>query len=245
MPGAARSCENQCGYFFKTLILLMTMAAVGLGTAACFQCKFLLVDLTTGTGWDVILDFIPDEFTSVWVGVFQWVPALNGEAIGECRSYDSFFPPDSQYLQVAQGCAIAAPIIGFVGVMISCFELICCSFFASCIFSFIFFFSASGVQMGVFGLLALPGWCGDADSQDCYEGHIDAITFWLFVLAGFFYFISSLLLCCVPRPDPCLQNRRSEDHEVATKENDQGAVEEPEIQQSPHYGDEPHYVETY
>jgi hypothetical protein len=88
----------------------MAMAAVGLGIAASLQCQFLLVDLSTGTGWDLILDLLPDGVTSVWVGVFQWAPALDGNVIGECRTYDSFFGDTSEYyLGVAQGCAIAAP----------------------------------------------------------------------------------------------------------------------------------------
>jgi hypothetical protein len=95
---------------YRTVILLLTMAAVGLSVAGSLQCQFLLVDLTTGTGWDVILDRIPDEFTSVWVGVFRWGPAINGTLVGECRKYDSFFGDSSQYfLEVAQACAVAAP----------------------------------------------------------------------------------------------------------------------------------------
>jgi hypothetical protein len=84
-------------------------------------------------------------------------------------------------------------VIGFIGVIISCFELICCSFFASCIFAFIFLFAASGVQMGVFGMFASPGWCSDFDTDECYENHIDSATFWMILLAGFFYFLSSLV----------------------------------------------------
>jgi hypothetical protein len=95
---------------YRTLILLLTMAAVGLSIAGSLQCQFLLVDLTTGTGWDIILDLLPDEFTSVWVGVFRWGPAINGNLVGECQKYDSFFGDSSQYyLEVAQTCAIAAP----------------------------------------------------------------------------------------------------------------------------------------
>lgn len=91
------------------------MAAVGLGIAGCLQCEFLLIDLSTGAGagWDVILDIIPVDVTSVWVGVFQWGAAVNGERIGECQTYDTLLGNSvsgtADYIKVAQGCAIAAP----------------------------------------------------------------------------------------------------------------------------------------
>ena len=225
----------------------MTMAAVGLSIAGSLQCQFLLVDITTGTGWDLILGLIPDGLNQVWVGIFQWGPAINGNLAGECRYYDDFFNGgDQYYLEVAQICAIVAPVIGFIGILISCFELICCSFFGSCIFACIFFFAAAGVQMGTFGLFASPGWCTDLSSGDCYDNNVDKATFWMLLLSGAFFLFSSFILCCAPRPDPCLQNRSARDPGDASKvEHDAEEVEAPEITPSHSGGGSPHYVETY
>jgi hypothetical protein len=100
--------------YIRTLILLLTMTAVGLSVAGSLQCQFLLIDITTGTGWDLILGLLPDGLSQVWVGIFQWGPALNGELAGECRYYDEFFGGSEQYyLEVAQICSIIAPSESF------------------------------------------------------------------------------------------------------------------------------------
>lgn len=86
------------------------MTAVGLSVAGSLQCQFLLVDFTTGTGWDTIIDVLPDGVSQVWVGIFKWGPAVNGNLAGECRYYDEFFGGSSQYyIEVAQICSIIAP----------------------------------------------------------------------------------------------------------------------------------------
>jgi hypothetical protein len=104
----------------------MTMAAVGLSIAGSLQCQFFLMELTTGTGWDAILDIIPDEFSSIWVGVFQWGPAIDGVLVGECRSYESFFDNTPSYVDVAQACAIAAPSKSccYLGNTCQCLEML-------------------------------------------------------------------------------------------------------------------------
>ena len=86
------------------------MAAVGLSIAGSLQCQFLLVDITSGTGWDLILGLLPDGLNQVWVGIFHWGAALDGNLVGECRTYNDFFSGSEQYyLEVAQICAIVAP----------------------------------------------------------------------------------------------------------------------------------------
>jgi hypothetical protein len=89
----------------------------------------------------------------------------------------------------------------------------------------------------------------DLDSNNCYDNNVYLPTFWMLLLSGAFFFFPSLLLCCVPRPDPCLQNRsgdRSGDqHEASKHEHEAEEIEAPEITPSHSGGDGPHYVETY
>ena len=97
--------------------------------------------------------------------------------------------------------------------------------------------------MGTFALFASPGWCTDPAS-DCYANNVDKGTFWMLLLSGACFLVSSFILCCSPRPDPCLQNRSSRHEDAGKMEREAEEVEAPEITPS-HSGGEPHYVETY
>jgi hypothetical protein len=101
---------------------------------------------------------------------------------------------------------ILPSVLGFIGVIVSCVELICCSFFSSCIFAFIFFFAATGTQMGIFGMFASPGWCADQETSECYDNHVNSETFWMLLLSGFFFFISSLLVSEMTKEAWCTSN---------------------------------------
>ena len=80
-------------------------------------------NLSLAAAFALILGLLPDGVVQVWVGIFQWGPALNGNLIGECRSYTEFFNGgDQYYLEVAQICAIIAP---------SELDNVCYAFFAS------------------------------------------------------------------------------------------------------------------
>mmetsp|Transcript_14742 Transcript_14742/g.25543 ORF Transcript_14742/g.25543 Transcript_14742/m.25543 type:complete len:260 (+) Transcript_14742:82-861(+) len=259
MPGISRSCENQCGYCFKIFILLLSCAAVGLSVAGSMQCQFLKLNMDAQrSGWDQILDAILGQTNWVWVGVFRWTPtAEDGTIEGSCQNYPEYFESvaddEAYYLYVAQICGIIAPIIGFIGVIVSMFELICCSFFGSCIFACFLFLAASGIQAGIFSMFASPNWCWTYETEEelenCYKENVDSATFWMILLSSFFFLVCSLLNCCVPRPDPCLQNQSPKDPEYASNQHHDGEIhnhdEGVEIQQvdSPGHGN--HYVETY
>ena len=123
-----------------------------------------------------------------------------------CFVYDRIFDLDAptEILFVIQLCAVIAPSLAFIGILISILELFFCQFVGSFITTSILLLAASVVQSGTFGIILIdpvliyPGLCFETE---CEIG--DAVYF--SASSAFAYFISCVLLCCSPRPIPCLQ----------------------------------------
>jgi hypothetical protein len=90
----------------------------------------------------------------------------------------------------------------------------------------------------------------ETEQEDCFQNNVDQSTFWMILLSSFFFLVCGLLNCCVPRPDPCLQNRG------ASHDAEKDAEVYNNNHQHPNQDVEPHepieisttnnnYVETY
>jgi hypothetical protein len=118
-----------------------------------------------------------------------------------CFVYDKLFDLDApnETLFVIQLCAVIAPSLAFIGILISILELFFCRFVGSFIAASILFLAASVVQSGTLGIILIdPGLCFESE---CEIG--DAVYF--SASSAFAFFISCFILCCSPRPLPCLQ----------------------------------------
>ncbi len=134
------------------------------------------------------------------MGIFQYQileHGDDGQVSDGCTSYDQqFMDAPNEVLVAAQFCAVLAPSFAALAILISACELICCRFHGSFLTGNILFLTAAGVQAGTFCLFAEPSFCFDG----CDIG--SAVYFSAF--AAFAFFLSSILLCCSSRPEPCL-----------------------------------------
>ena len=118
-----------------------------------------------------------------------------------CAVYDKIFDLDAPHeiLFLIQICAVIAPSLAFIGILISILELFFFEFVGSFITASILFLAATVVQSATFGIILIdPGLCFETE---CEIG--DAVYF--SASSAFAFFISCVLLCCSPRPIPCLQ----------------------------------------
>ncbi|MGK3737382.1 MAG: hypothetical protein ACI8RD_004097 [Bacillariaceae sp.] len=147
------------------------------------------------------------------MGIFKYDNSTSNSTIQEeneagslfttegCSMYDNIFlDTTNKALPAIQLCAVIAPSLAFIAILISIFELLFCKFVGSFITASILFLAASVVQSGTFGIILVePGLCFESE---CEIG--DAVYF--SASSAFAFFISCVLLCCSPRPLPCLQN---------------------------------------
>lgn len=202
MNDSTRSCELQCGYILKILIILLTSAGIVLSFFASNTCQFLYF------GSDVFyeIDTSFDDQTEGWIGIFKYgVTANENEenAFERCSLYDNFWNMDdpNEALLASQLCAVIAPSLAFIAIFISTFELLCCKFFGSFIAASVLFLIASVFQIGTFGIFLIePSLCFDSDGCEIGKAAYFSAS------AVFVFFTSCILLCCSPRPSPCLQN---------------------------------------
>jgi len=203
---ATRSCKLQCGYILKIIIILLATAGISLSFFASNTCQFLLFE--TEAYNETIFSSAFDEKTGGWIGIFKSEKIVQDEdeeslTTYRCSLYDNLFlDAPNKVLFVIQLCAVMAPSLAFIAILISIFELLCCKFSGSFIASCALFLAASLFQIGTFGIFLIdPSLCFDSHACTCEIG--EAVYF--SVSCVFFFFSSCILLCCSPRPHSYFQ----------------------------------------
>ena len=129
----------------------------------------------------------------------------------------------NEALLASQLCGMLAPCLAFIAICISTIELLCCRFSGSFVLESVLLLAASLFQSGTFGIFLIDqDLCFDSDG--CTIGKAAYIS----TSAIFFYFSACILLCCSPRPFPCMQNTHKKRCESAIDDE----IEAPE--QWPH-----------
>jgi hypothetical protein len=174
--------------------------------------------------------------TKGWVGIFGYqllehhgddeidntpleekTPSMDG-----CDWYDGqFLDAPNEAIITSQLCATIAPSLATIAMVITTIEFCCCFLFSgSFVTTSILLLSAAGVQGGTFAIFAEPTFC--YDNNGCAVGLAGIYS----ACASFSFFVACLLLCCSPRPYPCLisnsKNNSISNHTNQKVEEDAG-----------------------
>ena len=141
------------------LTLLTVTTAIILSIVASFNCNFLKFENDSGEASEG-LDPPFDGSIEAHVGIFGYEIIDHADETAKtngCVAYDGKYG-DAPYeaLIAAQFCALFAPVIGAVGLLLSCIDTFCCRFFGSFLISSALFVIACGIQAGTFSLYAEP-----------------------------------------------------------------------------------------
>lgn len=188
---------------YRILIIFLASTGVVLSALALNDCQFLYF------GQEVFseIDLAFDDQTEGWIGIFKYeVVITNNEneettSVDECSFYENLLNTDApnEALLTSQLCAVIAPGLALLAIFVSTIELICCKFFGSFIATSVLFLAASLSQCGTFGIFLIDqGLCFDADGCEIGKAAYFSAS------AIFAFFTSCILLCCSPRPRPCM-----------------------------------------
>jgi len=146
--------------------------------------------------------------------------------VDKCVFYEKQFWNSSfnEYFLTAQFSAIVAPVLGFLAWIAVFSELLCCQYRGSFVVQNILFLLAFIVQWCTFFLFGQTGFCFHDGAMKC-EWKAGSI---LSIAAGGLYYICSILLCCMPRPNSCLGGNKIEPGStINVNERTSQAVEKP------------------
>mmetsp|Transcript_10234 Transcript_10234/g.20194 ORF Transcript_10234/g.20194 Transcript_10234/m.20194 type:complete len:223 (+) Transcript_10234:109-777(+) len=203
MATSATNCELQCGYILKIFIILLASVGIACSFFASRNCQFLYFESEPFDGIDASVD----GQTEGWIGIFKYglvtKDNIEESTAEECSYYDKFLNMDSpnEALLASQLCGILAPCLAFIAICISTIELLCCRFSGGFVLASVLLLAASLFQSGTFGVFLIDQeLCFDSDG--CTIGKAAYIS----TSAIFSYFSACILLCCSPRPLPCMRN---------------------------------------
>jgi len=207
-----RSCEFHCGWILKVLIILIASAGIACSFFASWFCRFLYF---RSDAFDEIDASLSTNQTEGWIGIFKHGMVIDDDPSNvthTCLPYDTILDlrSSNEALFSSQLCAILAPSLACIAILVSIVELLCCRFHGSFTIASILFLAASLFQTGTLAIFLVersiclePGGC-----------EIGKAAYWN-ASASFAYFSACVLLCCSPRPTPCMQNdhhhKRSDD----------------------------------
>jgi len=183
----------------KILIILLASAGIVLSIYSSYTCQYLYIE-------SEILYELEDPPFERWIGIFKYESVHSDETEGlfpseRCSLYGKFLI-DFPALFASQLCALVAPILALIAVLVSIFELLCCKFFGGFVATSVLLLAASLFQSGTFGIFLVdPNFCFRSGGE-CEIGR--GVFYSAFSVISFY--ISCIILCCGPRPSPCLQH---------------------------------------
>ena len=147
----------------QTRLAVLVLAVVGiiLSWVGSQTCEFLSFKNLQDVPWRE-LEPPFDTAIAANVGIFKYeiLDSPNADDITDgCVSYDDkyFDLVDTQEaLVAAQICAVVAPVLAGVALLINLLEACLCNFAGSFVFTSTLFLAASGVQAGTFSMIAEP-----------------------------------------------------------------------------------------
>ena len=177
-------------FFFSFLLLFIGGGAIACSAFAALSCEFI------GTKDAIVDDVFPPLTDSI--GIFRY----NTED-GTCFDYEQQFFDSSfnYYFLTSQLAAIVAPAFGTLALISVFCEIICCQ--TNFLLQNLLFLFAFLTQWSTFFIFGQTPFCFSENSIIC-QWKIGSI---LSIAAGGLYYICSILLCCLPRPTPCLSRR--------------------------------------
>merc|ERR1712238_415295 len=116
----------------RLIIILLATTGIILSYFAANTCRFLLFE--TEAYNETVVSPAFDEHTRRWIGIFKSENIIQdeNEETYRCSFYDNLFlDAPNKVLFAIQLCAVIAPSLAFIAILISIFELLCCKFFGS------------------------------------------------------------------------------------------------------------------
>jgi len=185
------------GYLGRLLILTIGGGALGLSILTALSCDFIGVENVVVTS-----EAFTDAPYLKTVGLFYFSSA----ATERCEQYERelFNSGFNEWFTAAQISSLAAPVWGIFGWVLVLSELLipCCRFKGSFVLQNVLFLAAFVFQCCTFMLLGQTQFCFYDKLFHCAweNGSIFSMT-----SASMFY-VCSILLCCMPRPNPFRDN---------------------------------------
>ena len=146
-------------------VLLLGIVGIILSRIGSATCEFLSFENLEGVPWKELKPPF-DTAIAANVGIFNYeiLDSPNADDItGECIAYeDKFFDlaETQEALVAAQICAVVAPVLAGVALLLNLMEACMCNFAGSFVFTSSLFIAAAGVQAGTFSMIAEPSlWC--------------------------------------------------------------------------------------
>ncbi|KAG7343080.1 hypothetical protein IV203_021025 [Nitzschia inconspicua] len=194
-------------YIGRMVIFVVAAGAIACSTLTILSCDFFRLIATLGDGsafWGVTNTNISN------IGIFSY----QLDDTGTCRAYldtgRTIFQPsnwlDTMWI-TAQYAALIAPVLGAVASLLTLAEFIIGKFCGSFLLPALLYLLACTTQGVTFFMYNEKDVCYRLDAE---EMEIDAIIrnscqlslgAFLSIAAGFLYYVCSMLLCCLPRPD--------------------------------------------
>jgi hypothetical protein len=135
------------------------------------------------------------------VGIFHYqiLEHEHEERVSDgCALYNhQFIDAPNGVLVAAQFCAVLAPTIASIAILILTCESICCQFYGSFLAANVLFLTAALVQVGTFSIFGEPTFC----FSGCKIG--SAVYFSAF--SAFSFFVTCILLCGTQRSVTCCE----------------------------------------
>jgi hypothetical protein len=199
----------------RGVMLALSCGGVMLSVLASETCEFLYFEKEYNA---TIMDPPFDRASAGWIGIFQYsiLKDENGmDLVDGCSKYENQFTrAPYEALIASQFCAVFAPALGMLAILISIIDLLCCTFYGSFVVTCVVFLIASGFQAGTFSIVAEPTFCFDSGVK-CDVGKAAYFS----GAAAVAFFISCVVVCCSPKPDPCYgKNRYANDDDSSVEE---------------------------
>lgn len=201
-----QSIPPPCRYVLKLLIILLASVGVALSVLASYSCQFLYFGPEALS--EINLAF--DDETEGWIGIFKYQTVItNNEneetvSIEECSIYENILNGDfpNHLLLACQYCALIAPGLALLAILVSTVELMCFKFFGSFTAASVSLLGASLFQCGTLGIFLIDrSLCFDAGSDGCKVGNAT----WFSASASVAFLASCILLCISPRTLPLME----------------------------------------
>jgi hypothetical protein len=144
------------------IVFLLGAAGIALSIFGSNTCEFFSYTNVNGTAAAAGMDPPFDQaVTTGFVGIYNYriVHSESSSTSGDCIAYDDTYGSLADTypsISAAQFCALIAPMVAGLAILVMFMELVLCGFYGSFMLVSSLCMSAAGIQAGTFGLIADP-----------------------------------------------------------------------------------------
>mmetsp|Transcript_22500 Transcript_22500/g.36345 ORF Transcript_22500/g.36345 Transcript_22500/m.36345 type:complete len:282 (-) Transcript_22500:357-1202(-) len=200
--------SNRYKIFGRLVVLIIAAGGITCSVYTLLSCDFFTLTATKTA--------MNATTTTAGIGIFSFQnPSMEGSTSAKCQAYadgGNFLEPNdwmNSMWTISQYASLVAPLIAASSWLLSLTELLVGKFCGSFLIPVLLFMLAcfaQGTTFFMYGQLDVCFKDADADlDQSTVISNSCQLSFGAFlsIAAGFCYYLSSVLLCCLPRPDGC------------------------------------------